>query len=187
MSDETKSTSDIEKQGKPDYYKLAEEHPDKYRILESGAVYGKAEKKIVAMDASRNPYAITEENSLDYHRQRASLLVQSQAYARSGVAAHLDTPTALDAWADIVGTQAEQARDKGNRSTESARFVGIATGFMVERYASQSSDVPASGVQINVPVEALVELLNAANRLLEGQKGEVNGSGQVIEGDACDN
>jgi hypothetical protein len=56
-----------------------------------------------------------------------------------------------------------------------------AAGFGDERGQPQW-DAQPSGVQINAPVEALVALLNAANRLLEGQKGEVNGSGQVIEG-----
>lgn len=168
---------------KPDYYKLADEHPELYRILKNGAVFDRKKCRIVAIDNSKNAHAITKETSQDMHKQRANLRLQAQISARSGIADHLNKPTALAAWADIVGSQAERAVDpEFARSTEAARFVGVATGFMADKGTAEAGRSGSGSTIINVFGDELAEtLMRIAAEEAARRAGE--GEGEVIEGE----
>ena len=150
---------------------------DNLIVCSNGAVKGE-NGKFIAMDNSKNPHAITKENTQLMHKLRRE---RAREATLRGIARGAKVDDPMLGIEMMTGKLTEMVMDKNSKAAEQYRAVMGAAGFGDERGQPQG-DAQPSGVQINVPVEALVELLNAANRLLEGQKGAEEGSGQVIEG-----
>ena len=146
-------------------------------VCSNGAVKGD-NGKFVAMDNSKNPHAITTENTQLMHKLRRE---RAREAAQRGIARGAKVDDPMLGVELMTGKLTEMVMDKNSKAAEQYRAVMGAAGFGDERGQPQG-DAQPTGVQINMSVDALAELLNAANRLLEGQKGAETGSGQVIDG-----
>ena len=104
----------------------------KYKELSNGSVYDSRNGRIVqAPPAHRQPFANPEKA-----RQAINSRWEKAARAaRQGLATVSTSRSALVAWSESVGSQARLASDieAGRASTEAARFVGAATGYLRDR------------------------------------------------------
>jgi hypothetical protein len=153
-----------------DIDKLVAENPERYRVLSNGATYDMEAKRIVACDNSKNPHAITKENSMAMHMRRAELILEAQEAAREGIARHLGCETYLDAHGEIAGSMADLAlawkddSKQARASVEAARLAAVLSGTVTERGTQQSSDVPAGGIQLNIGAEALQVIMDRVQK-----------------------
>ena len=124
----------------PITHQVAEQNPDKYKVLSNGAVYSYDDGRIVA-NPGGGTHAITQANSNELRKTWERQKLEAAIAAQSAVAAQLKRDNALEAWGLIVGEQAELAIDtrKGQTSTKAAEFVGKATGFLGDRRSSDNS------------------------------------------------
>ena len=74
----------------------------------------------------------------------------------------------MDAWQEITAAQARTAASgKGRESVEAARFVGKAAGLLADGREQPGSGADGASITVNVPVEAVRQLLE---RLAAGRR-----------------
>ncbi len=195
QADDTSDTSDTSQavgapgdgQQRRITHEIARANPERYRILRNGAVYDLQAGRIAGNPPGGTATAITPETSQAMHRRRAELRIQAQAAARSGVAT-LAGGSEYKAWAEIARAQAKLAldTDKGRSSTEAARFVGQAAGFL----ASPGSDhTPEPGTSVisdgfMQDVMAILERHGALPDVIDADFSDVHAPGS--EGEATE-
>lgn len=151
----------------PDY-----SDPTRYRVLSNGAIASVETGKIVKGNAA-NPL-ITVETARDYHVYRERKRQQAELAAQHGLARIVPgSPSALKAWAEIVEAQARQAKSGKAHSDANARFVGQATGFLVD--ARRQAPIVGDNAKIQVNVlgrdlaQSLLQQLAAVGGMLDVQ------------------
>jgi len=140
------------------------------RQLPNGAILAIDTGKIVANPAaSGQPGAtsgITTENHRDIREKLFERRLQSQLAAGSGMAKGTMTAGELQAWEKIAAAQAGLALDveRGRASTEAARFLGAATGFLAAdaRRDTDGGQPPALRLDLSpAAVDGLLALVAA--------------------------
>ena len=134
------------------------EIPEGYRQYANGAIASIEHGTIVK--APTNP-PINASNARELALRRWE---KAQSIARQSIAQVNGTASSLAAWGNLVGFRYQMAMSADNkRGTEDARFVGQATGYLVQQ---RNGEQPGgTGLQINVSETGLQRLIG----LLEGR------------------
>lgn len=153
---------------------MAEEDPERYQILKNGSIYDHSIKKIVK--------APTVPNFTDHKQAQAAALSRHQAAqeaAITGLSRVSTSKSALDAWANIVESQAKLAMDtdKGRSSTEAARFTGQTTGFLPDRRTNQDENTGQTTLSLSIPTDSLLLLVDRLRQTStnSGEDGVIDG------------
>ena len=131
-----------------------------YKMLPNGAVHGVREARIVA-NPNGGLTAITPANSSDVRSKLFERRIQSKLAAGRGMAQGTMTAGELEAWERINAAQASLAvdTDRGRASTEAARFVGAAAGFLSPDTRYDDQPAGPAGVRIELSDEAVDGLI----------------------------
>ena len=157
---------------KPNYYTLAEQNPDKYSILKNGAVYGKDEGRIVAIDNSRNPHAISTETTQNMHKLKR---LQAQSEILHGIAEGTGAIHWRGGVRNMAGAMAKLVMEGGNRAPEAFRVLLQGADLIDVGRGSGSNDLPAGGARIELGAEALEKLINAIQQAKKQRQDDDNG------------
>ena len=110
--------------------------------------------------------SISEENVTQFHLQRAKKQQLSEEYAMKGLS-RLSSGNALEAWADIAHTRAQQAQRKDMIGVKSTEIVGKMTGLMPDRRIL-SDEMPNNvGVRLDISKDVLSDALAVIQELRE--------------------
>lgn len=126
-----------------------------YRELNNGAIFHIPSSKIVGL--TLNSHIITRENASVYSKKRWK---DARKHAELGLKRLNSSASSLEAWEDIVYSQALNALGEGRDATNAAKFVGIATGFTPSNVDLQEMETKRSeNVRIDLPASVVVQLL----------------------------
>ena len=150
----------------PDDLPEGYEDTTRYKRLPSGAVMDKSTNKLVANPGGGN--TIIRRNSNNIREIHAERVLKAKLAAQSALAAvsASKSKTSLAGWARIVGAQAELALDidRGRASTDAARFVGQAAGFLESgRQADDNGRDAGTMGAVSILAGALSQFLAAAS------------------------
>ena len=119
-----------------------------YKRLPNGAVFDKRIKRIVANPGGGNTPMKQGINIKEIHAERVlRAKLAAQGALSELVIASGKNKSAIGGWARVVSAQAELALDidRGRASTDAARFVGQATGFLSSERDNKSDSGGAAG------------------------------------------
>jgi hypothetical protein len=157
---------------KPDYYKLAEEQPERYRILESGAVYDKEQGRIVAMDNKRNPNGITTNTTQNMHKLRRA---HAQAAILQGIAEGANMQTWRGGVKKMSKAMTELVMEGGNRAPEAFRVLLQGADLIdTGRNAGNSDGSPTQNIY-NIGTDALQQVIEAIQQVKTQRQDGDNG------------
>lgn len=126
-----------------------------YRELSNGAIFDMHTRQIVGL--SLNSHIITKENASEYSKKRWKM---GRDAANLGLNRLNSTGSSLDAWADIVYSQAIVAMGEGRDATNAAKFVGNATGLTPSNVDIAVMEAKGTdNVRIDLPASVVVQLL----------------------------
>ena len=127
-----------------------------YRLLSNGAVFDMNINKIVGM--SIDGYMISKENASELSKKRWQAAREA---ANLGLKRLNNSASALQAWEDIVYSQAKEALKEGRDATNAAKFVGNATGMLPTAVDMHELDAakPTDNVRIELPAVVVRQLL----------------------------
>lgn len=108
--------------------------------------------------------SISSDNVTQFHLQRAKKQQLSEAYAMKGLS-RLSSGNALEAWADIAHTRAEQAQRKDMIGVKSTEIVGKMTGLMPDRRILSDEMGNDVGVRIDISKDVLADALSVIQEL----------------------
>ena len=119
--------------------------PERYQVLANGAVYDHGVKHIVKAPPAELQTFTNQENA---RQAITSRWVAAQEAAITGLARVGGSDSALAAWSNITERQGDLAQliEKGRSSTEAARFVGQATGFLRDRADVSTQQQPTDAL-----------------------------------------
>jgi hypothetical protein len=158
-------TGEIVDRQQPDggsVHPLVLQDPSRYSQGKNGVVYDHELKRFAANPAGGPSTGIkSQSQAAALASTRWQMVERAQLAARRGLADLSGTKSSLAAWASIVREQAELAKDteRGRHSTEAARFVGQATGFLADRRGN--TDPEQAGATLHLSNSALSQVLDA--------------------------
>jgi hypothetical protein len=136
--------------------------PERYRELANGAIYDNEAGHIVKAPPPEKQ-TITQANAREYHALAAQKRLEAQLAARAGIAGLVKTKSDLDAWQVINRKQGRLATmiEKGRSSTEAARFVGYATGFLSD---DRTNNLANDGITVQIGADIARQLVELARQ-----------------------
>jgi hypothetical protein len=152
--------------------------PPNTRVLANGAVYDLDRGRIIAAPPNdRQP--INQESAREFHvlRQRKQMLAEMAA--QHGLARlSSGAPSAYRAWADIIEAQGKQAKSGKAHSDANARFVGQATGFLVDQRKAPVNAFENAKIQVNVLGAGIAQQLLAQLSGVIDMLGDADGNNE---------
>jgi len=158
--------------------------PTRTRTLKSGAVCDMDTGRIVAMDPTRNPHAITKETSQLMHRRRAELRLAAEQAAREGIARagakanYGKKPTLRAALSTLSESLSRAVIDDNNALQGRARAYEVvlkAAGLLSDGRSERDNERSDTTVNVlAVDAEGLRELRSLYRRLSDALPGDDN-------------